>query len=127
MMDGTEPPTQGATDPPALDPPFAIAVRPQGERVIAAPAGELDMATVSELAASLDKLAADGFRTIVLDLREITFMDSQGLALAVRQCAREDVEVSLVDGSEPVRRLFDVAGIRDWLRFVEHDEIAKLP
>jgi anti-anti-sigma factor len=85
------------------------------------------MATVSELAASLDELAADGFRTIVLDLREITFMDSQGLALAVRQCAREDVEVSLVDGSEPVRRLFDVAGIRDWLRFVEHDEIAKLP
>jgi anti-anti-sigma factor len=127
MMDGAEPPIQGATEPPAWDGRFSIAVRPQGERVVAAPAGELDMATVSELAASLDKLAADGFRTIVLDLREITFMDSQGLALAVRQCAREDVEVSLVDGSEPVRRLFDVAGIRDWLRFVEHDEIAKLP
>ncbi|MET7968980.1 STAS domain-containing protein [Micromonospora sp. NPDC005305] len=47
-------------------------------------AGELDLATAPELNAAIDRLAAEGHRELLLDLAELTFCDSTGIAAFVR-------------------------------------------
>jgi anti-sigma B factor antagonist len=103
-------------------PVFRIDVHPERERVVVAPVGDVDIATVGEIRAQLDELATAGFGTLVLDLRGVTFLDSTGIRLIVCQSGREDVDVRLIDGAAAVSRLFDLTGLRDGLRFVGADE-----
>jgi anti-anti-sigma factor len=97
--------------------PFTVEVWPDRERVRVLPHGELDMATVGRLAAQIDELVANGSRAVVLDLRATSFLDSSGVHLLLEQSAREDAQVTLIDGADPVRRVIDVAGVRRVLRF----------
>lgn len=96
---------------------FRVDVRPERERVMVVPRGELDLATVDQLAAEVDDLVGRGFDTVVLDLRATSFMDSSGVQLLLQQTARPDAHVTLVDGSDQVRRVIDLAGVRDLLPF----------
>ena len=97
--------------------PFSVEVRPDRDRVIVVPHGELDMATVGQVAATIDELANRGFDAIVLDLRTTSFIDSSGVHLALQQTARRDARVTLIDGTQRVSRVFDVAGVRHLLPF----------
>jgi anti-sigma B factor antagonist len=100
-----------------LPEPFRVETRPDRDRAIVIPHGEIDLSTVDAVAAEIDALVARGFDRIVLDLRRTSFMDSTGLRLAIRQTGRNDVRVTLIDGVGPVSRLFDVTGVRDALPF----------
>jgi anti-anti-sigma factor len=97
--------------------PFSVEIQPGGDRTVVMPHGELDLATVDLLSTELDGLVARGCDTIVLDLRGTSFMDSTGLRLVVRQAAREDATVTLIDGPAAVSRLFDLTGLRASLPF----------
>jgi anti-sigma B factor antagonist len=102
--------------------PFAVKVVPEGERVILAPVGELDMGTVDQVWEQLEQLREAGFDRIVLDLRGLTFMDSSGLHLMVRanQAAAEDgFNFALIDGNDPVKRVLDLTGLREHLPFIQ--------
>jgi anti-anti-sigma factor len=100
--------------------PFRVDVLPDRNRVVVAPHGELDLATVDELRDEIDALAARGFQRIVVDLRALDFMDSTGLRLMLQQCNRTDATVALIDGAAPVSAIFDVTRTRAHLRFEEH-------
>ena len=104
---------------PELPDPFEIEVRPDRDRVFVIPRGELDMASTDLVAERIDALVGDGFEAIVLDLRELTFMDSAGVRLVVQQTRSPDRKVTLIDGTDPVARLFDLTGLRPHLPFVE--------
>jgi anti-anti-sigma factor len=99
------------------DEPFRVELRPDRERVVVVPHGEVDLATVGAVRREIDALIARGFTEIVIDLRWTSFIDSTGLCLALAQAAREDAVVTLIDGPERVSRVFDVAGIRHVLTF----------
>ena len=74
--------------------------------------GELDAATGPELDIAL--LETRG--PVVLDLSDITFMDSGGINALLRARAllgREDRTLSLAHPSAPVRRTLETAGIAD--------------
>src|SRR4051812_46667458 len=103
--------------------PFLLETRPDRERVVVAPRGELDIATVVRVAAEMDDLVRVGFATLVLDLRAITFMDVAGLRLVLAQARRPDASVELVDGPPAVARLFDLARVRHDLPFLSAHEI----
>jgi anti-sigma B factor antagonist len=80
--------------------------------------GELDLATASTLLENLFTLGQDGSSTIMLDLRELTFLDSSGLQAFIR--ARSDAEanghrVLLIGAEARVRRLFEVTNTLDML------------
>src|SRR5688572_1791778 len=92
--------------------PFSVEIRPDRRRVRVVPRGELDMATVDDLAAEIDELVARGFDSVVLDLRETSFLDSSGVHLLLKQTARTDVQVTLIDGVPVVGRVIDLAGVR---------------
>jgi anti-sigma B factor antagonist len=106
--------------------PFDVEIRPARERVVVAPRGELDLATAERLEAEIDGLVTAGFADVVLDLRGLSFMDSTGLRLVVRQVRRVDVTVRLVDGSDAVARLFDLTGVREELPFLAPHEVLLL-
>jgi anti-anti-sigma factor len=75
--------------------------------------GELDMATVPDLEGHLAPFEADGVSAIMLDLREVTFIDSTALLSLVR--ARDRAKANghrlILIGARPsARRLVELTG-----------------
>jgi anti-sigma B factor antagonist len=73
--------------------------------------GELDMATAPRLDGCLAPIEDEGVSAIILDLRELTFIDSFGLRALLR--ARERAETHLrrlilVGANASARRLFEI-------------------
>ena len=99
---------------------FRCEVEPDRDSVRVVPFGELDIDTVGKLEERLLELQQNGFSEVVLDLRNLTFMDSSGvhLLVATDQLARRDgTSFVLIAGSDRVQRLFEIAGIEQLLRF----------
>jgi anti-sigma B factor antagonist len=96
------------------------------------PVGELDIATVPILERAFETVFEDGgAEMIVVDLMELGFMDSTGLALLLRMNAVcEDVDrLRVVNGSPAVVRILDISGLRDSLPIISsaEDPLAPLP
>jgi anti-sigma B factor antagonist len=80
--------------------------------------GELDMATAPELNDVLAPLVDDGPEEVVLDLAELSFIDSSGLAVLVTaQNALQEKGRRLVVRSpgRHARRVFEIAGLLEFL------------
>lgn len=93
---------------------FSYDVRPDRDRVIVALAGELCMASSPQVSEELEELAGAGFKHLVVDLGELTFIDSTGLNLLIscrRLAAERDTAVTLAAASPHVRRVFELAGL----------------
>ncbi len=103
--------------PPRLAERFNVEIRPDRQRVLVVPHGELDLATVDEVAVEVDELVARGFDAIVFDLRATSFIDSAGVRLLIRETGRDDACVTVIDGAKAVNRVFDLAGVRHILPF----------
>ena len=73
------------------------------------PVGEIDLATVDGLAQALDA-AREEAGSVVLDLREVSFMDSAGLRL-VLEASRRGRAFAVVRGPREVQRVFDLVGL----------------
>lgn len=73
--------------------------------------GELDLATVSDFEGHLTSFESDGVSAIVLDLRELTFIDSVALRSLVRareRAQRSGQQLILVGARPTARRLFEL-------------------
>ncbi len=89
---------------------------------LVAPSGELDMSTVDLLEAEVERAEASGARQIVLDLSELTFMDSSGLRLILRAHARSHADsnrMRLVRGPRQVQRVFQLTDMESRLPFID--------
>jgi anti-sigma B factor antagonist len=105
-------PTQDAAVPARLQ----IAADESPERVLLSLAGELDIASAPLLESAVD--AVD--RPLVIDLAEVTFMDSTGLRalLLARQHAESGGQMlSLRPGPRQVQRVFELSGTIDRFQF----------
>jgi anti-anti-sigma factor len=122
-----DPLTPGQASWLELQPPFDVAIHRDGDRMVVVPAGELDLATVDRLAASVQGLVEMGCEAIVLDLRRLTFMDSTGLRLVLAECRRPEVAIRVIDGAEVVARLFDICRVRDSVSFMDARELQRTP
>ena len=85
--------------------------------------GELDLSATAPLEEEVERLASeDGVRRVVLDLRELEFMDSTGLrmvALAQRRLRAAERELVLVRGADAVQRVFAITRMDEHLTFVD--------
>lgn len=75
--------------------------------------GELDMSTVPLFTDYLEDFARAAVTQIMVDLRDVTFIDSSGLRAFL--LARENAQTNghrflLIGATSPVRRLFEVSG-----------------
>ena len=101
---------------------LSLETRQEGDSVKIAVAGELDLSSAltfdEEMRRAEDKLP----RTIVLDLRRLRFLDSTGLRLIMSAQSRARTRgrrLAIVQGGEPVRRLFRLAGVNRRLDIVD--------
>jgi anti-anti-sigma factor len=105
-----------------IKPPLHCRVMSRGTTAYVAAVGELDIDTAGAVEARLEERRAAGFETIVLDLRETTFIDSTGMHLALgwHDRARSDgFCFALIEGPAAVRRVIDLLGVRAALNFIE--------
>ena len=88
--------------------------------------GELDLHAVPELRAAFDKLMEEGPRALVLDLSEVTFIDSTALGAIVGVHKRLEPEgrLAVVCTNEHVIRIFGYAGVDELLSIHETREAA---
>jgi anti-anti-sigma factor len=108
----------------AIDPSgFSISISDRGGRAVVAVRGELDLATSPELEqAVLERL--DAGQAVVLDLRELQFMDSSGLAVLVTAHTRAadggpDFAIVRPPAGGEVAKILDIAGIEQQLHVVD--------
>jgi anti-sigma B factor antagonist len=76
--------------------------------------GELDLASAGQLETSIAELCTDGATEVVLEMAELSFMDSTGLrSLLVSQelCAVNECTLLLSELSPQVQRLLDLSGV----------------
>jgi anti-anti-sigma factor len=101
----------------ALSPDFLCDVQSDRDRVIVRLVGELDFAEAPALDATLHELLEAG---IVVDLRDLRFLDSAGLhrlilahhAAELRECA-----LSLIRGRDNVHRVFELTATESLFAF----------
>jgi anti-sigma B factor antagonist len=103
-------------------PPFGIRVEEHDGAAVMALSGELDMATAPIFRENLAEVEDSGAVTIMLDLREVTFISSSGMKefVEARGRAQDNGHRLLMSGASPAaRRLFDLTGTQ----FLLHEQI----
>jgi anti-anti-sigma factor len=104
---------------------FSVDVRSQGDTPILAVTGELDLASTPTLEQELERVRTKGPSLIIIDLRELEFMDSTGLSVLIRahqQAQQGGYRLGIVNGSRQIRRLLTLTGVADRLTIVERPE-----
>ena len=84
--------------------------------------GELDLLSSPALEQELEHANSSDCDVILLDLRELEFMDSTGLHVLVKahQRAQEAGRgLVLIKGGEQVQRLLDLTGVAELIRIVD--------
>jgi anti-sigma B factor antagonist len=107
----------------AEPPPFSVEHEEREGRLYVVPRGELDLASAPELEELLVGPLASGSH-VVLDLRELEFMDSSGvrtLVTAHGTAERANGTLSIVWAASggPVDRVIEVSGLDGTLNLVE--------
>jgi anti-sigma B factor antagonist len=102
-----------------------ITVRDEDHATLVRMSGELDAVTSPRLSEELDRLLTDGRRRLVLDLEEVTLIDSSGLSALVRllkQVRGQGGRLGLAALQPSVRRVFDLTRLA--LSFDLYDDVA---
>ena len=97
-----------------MRPRFAHEVLSEGEEARIALSGELDMAATLKLEPVVDRILDAGTRSLVLDLSELTFIDSTGMALLVgvnERAGAAGAHLTLLRPQEHVGRVLEVTGL----------------
>jgi anti-sigma B factor antagonist len=97
--------------------PFRVEVRSDERATVLAIGGELDLASSPALESELERAFNAGDASMVIvDLRELEFMDSTGLSVLVKANQRSQEagrRFGLVNGSRQVQRLLSLTGVAE--------------
>lgn len=110
----------GASSPPP-DGGFKMTEHLDGETTVLTLVGELDLASVSEVQQRLCELR-DAGSAVILDLDQLTFMDSTGIRMLLAACqdaAEHAWRFQVTRGSGRVRHLLSVVQIADRLPYAD--------
>ena len=102
------------TDPPDL----SVAMVREGPRTVVSVAGDLDIASVASVRHLLDRAVATGADPLVLDLCDVTFMDSTGVVMIVqaqKRAASSGARFLLRGVTAQPRRVLQIVGVADTL------------
>jgi anti-anti-sigma factor len=118
------------TRPASSEPSFVLAGVSVWEHTLIL-TGELDRGSAHALETEIERLCEEGVTGITLDLRELTYIDSIGVAVIAFRCGlcrRRGYDFALIPGSRLIQRAFEQAGVSDLLPFQEDDVAApRLP
>ena len=104
--------------------PFRCEVVPDRAVVQVRPVGELDLATVPLVDAQLAELWSVGFSSLVLDLREVSFLDSTAVRMLLTwhlNSATDGMVFGVIAGPPTVQHVLEVAGVGERLTYWSPD------
>ena len=104
---------------------FRLEVHNEQTATVIAVSGELDLASSPALQEELDRAQSANAQLLIIDLRELDFMDSTGLSVLVRAHQRADEQgrqLAMVKGPQQVQRLLSLTGVADRLTVVDTPE-----
>jgi anti-anti-sigma factor len=104
---------------------FRVETHDEARGTVLTVAGELDLASAPALEEELDQALNGGSGVVVVDLRELEFIDSTGLSVLVKahQRAQESgCSFGLVKGGAQVQRLLSLTGLEDRLTVTDTPE-----
>jgi anti-sigma B factor antagonist len=93
---------------------FTITVSQRAGRAIVEVRGELDAATGPTLSDAVSALTRDGLAGVVINLDEVTFVDSKGLSALLdshREATRRNMTLGVVNLQPAVAKLFRISGV----------------
>ena len=100
--------------------PFSLDASVAGETATIRLTGEVDLFTGPQLSAALEEHGTrDDVHTVVVDMRDVTFLDSTGLRILLAAHQAEGYDLAVVQGPRAVVKAFEVTGLDRVLRFVE--------
>jgi anti-sigma B factor antagonist len=91
-----------------------IATTPGSDRYLITVSGEVDLATSPELDTAIIAAIDSGATSVVIDLTDVSFMDSSGLGVIVRalkRCREAENDLDLVITNERVLKVFGITGL----------------
>jgi anti-sigma B factor antagonist len=122
MMTARTPRESGEATSGALPPAFAVERAPLSGAPGVRVSGEVDVDTVPELVACLDAAMRETRGAFVIDLCDVTFLDSSGVSVLVHARAflgREDRDLAVICPPGSVRRILEVTNLADLLVLFE--------
>ena len=101
--------THAAVDGPSSN--FGLDVERVGDAQIVVVTGDVDLHTAPALREQLASLADSGERRFIVDLTDVTFLDSMGLGVLVgakKRITERDGGIDLVVSRPEIRRVFEI-------------------
>jgi anti-sigma B factor antagonist len=95
--------------------PLRLDISQNVDRTRLAVAGEIDMDSAPQLLEAIVLAHQAAGTDVTLDLRDVTFMDSRGLAAMItaqRHLAREEARLRLVNPCPAVATVLEITGVR---------------
>ena len=102
--------------------PFGVTIEQRDGAVHVRLSGELDISTAQQLEDDLRRVEAERPELIVLDLRDLAFMDSTGLRLLIMADARAKEEgrrLAIGRGNEMIQRVLHLTRLDERLEIVD--------
>jgi anti-anti-sigma factor len=84
--------------------------------------GDLDLGSADDLRERLNDVALDGKPEVVVDLRDLAFLDSSGLReliVASRSAATIGRRFALIAGRDEIQRVFKISGTAERFEWVD--------
>lgn len=101
---------------------LAVGLERAGRTITLTLCGELDLVTAALVRAALDQAASERPDHLVIDLRELSFIDSTGVHLlldAHRRLQQTWTSLEIRPGGRSVQRIFQLTHLADFLPIVK--------
>ena len=102
-----------------------VTTQDSGGHVTVSLKGELDLSSVGKVEEELERVEKDGPSVLVLDLSQLTFLDSTGLRAVVTADERarsNGRRLVIVRGPDPVQRVFAITRLEERLEMVDDSQ-----
>ncbi len=106
--------------------PVVAAVEEQDHAVVVRLAGELDLYNADEVRETLDRVCARDPGRVIVDLADVSFIDSTGLGVLVEARSKlRDRKTFILSGPQPeTRRALEISGLAKHMPIFEQLEQA---
>lgn len=97
---------------------FYITKKLTAEHITISLHGELDLSVAMELQADIDCYVKQSKRALILDMQQLTYIDSTGIGMLIQILKQRDAiggKLKVVHVPERIMRLFDITGITQHL------------
>jgi anti-sigma B factor antagonist len=99
---------------------LALVVTHAGGRPLCKVRGEIDMSTASAVRKVLESFVDVGELDVDLDLSDVTFIDSQGIAELVL-AHNQGLRITISAASRPVQRVLEISGVGQLIGIAESE------